>query len=86
VPQTHEEVLEWAEPETGGPATLSVGELSIMTHLPLAAALPPPAPPEDFDLLGQVGSQNRISYAGCNRLTHALAIRFLMYLTAQQAC
>lgn len=52
--QTHEEVLEWAEPETGGRATLSVGELSIMTHLPLAAALPPPAPPEDFDLIGQV--------------------------------
>lgn len=24
-----------------------------MTHLPLASALPPPAPPEEFDLLGQ---------------------------------
>ncbi len=55
--QTHEEVLEWAEPETGGAATLSVGELSIMTHLPLATALPPPAPPEEFDLIGQVRSE-----------------------------
>jgi hypothetical protein len=52
--QTLEEVLEWAEPEAGGRAILSVGELSIMTHLPLAAALPPPAPPEEFDLQAQV--------------------------------
>lgn len=51
--QAFKDVLDWAEPEAGGRAILSVGELSIMTQLPLAAALPPPAPPEEFQLLGQ---------------------------------
>ena len=50
--QTFEDVLEWQEPEAGGRAILAVGELSIMTHLPAAAALPPPAPPEELDPLG----------------------------------
>lgn len=52
--QTYEDVLEWPEPEAGGRAILSVGELSIMSHLPAAAALPPPAPAEEFDMLAQL--------------------------------
>lgn len=52
--QTFDDVLEWQEPEAGGRASLSVGELSIMSHLPVAASLPPPAPPEDFDLTSRL--------------------------------